>query len=213
MKRLIYLLLPLVPGVSCSPSSSSAHIASYQLVSEMDEALLNKRVSRTFEEFIASPGYRTSRDVWKGAAIEWYDPKQTRVEILLNQQRGRLYIKNQIAMDFPACSGKSGSHDTPKGSFRISEKKLEHRSTLYGAFVNAAGDVVKGSVRASDKSPAGTAFQGTKMPYWMRFNGAIGMHTGPVLRDGASHGCVRIPPEACSIIYEKTAIGTPVIVK
>ena len=211
MKSSICSLVALVLLGACSQTPTMESLI--RTGDQLDAEARNKRVARTFEQFIASPNYRFSRDVWRGAAIEWYAPSQTRVEILLDQQRGRLYIKNQIAMDFPACTGKSGTHDTPKGQFRISEKKLEHRSTLYGSYVDAAGDVVKGGAHSSDKAPAGTTFRGTKMPYWMRFNGAIGMHTGTVLRDGDSHGCVRIPPEACSIIFEKTTVGTPVIVK
>lgn len=211
MKPFICSLIPLVFIAACSQTPTMESLI--RTGDQLDAEARNKRVARTFEQFIASPNYRFSRDVWRGAAVEWYAPSQTRVEILLDQQRGRLYIKNQIAMDFPACTGKSGTHDTTKGQFRISEKKLEHRSTLYGSYVDAAGDVVKGGVHSSDNAPDGTTFRGTKMPYWMRFNGAIGMHTGTVLRDGDSHGCVRIPPEACSIIFEKTTVGTPVIVK
>lgn len=210
MKHLFILLSALFLCVACSQPTQEELIRTGD---QLDAAARNKRVARTFEEFVASPQYRMSRDIWRGAAVQQYNPKQTRVEILLEQQRGRLYINNQIAMDFPACTGKGGAYETPKGRFRISEKKLEHRSSLYGSYVNAAGNVVKGGVRSSDVAPAGSHFQGTKMPYWMRFNGAIGMHTGTVLREGASHGCVRIPPEACSIIYAKTAVGTPVIVK
>ena len=67
--------------------------------------------------------------------------------------------------------------------------------------------------RARTEAAAGATFRGTLMPYWMRFNGAIGMHTGVVQRDGASHGCVRVPEEACSVLFEKLAVGSKVIVK
>lgn len=212
MKKTSLLLLPLVLcTVACSQKPTVAELM--RTGDQMEVEARNKRVARTFEQFIASPGYRNSRDIWRGAAVEWYAPRQTRVEILLDQQRGRLYIKDQIAMDFPACTGRSGEYETPTGKFRITEKKLEHRSSLYGSYVNAAGDVVKGGVHSSEEAPEGSRFEGTKMPYWMRFNGAIGMHTGAVFREGSSHGCVRIPPEACSIIFAKTTVGTPVIVK
>ena len=180
---------------------------------EMEQATRNKRVSRTFEDFIASPFYRSSRDYWRGAAIEQYNPAASRVEILLEEQRGRLYINDTIAMNFPVCTGTEGEHETPPGTFRITEKKREHRSSLYGSFVDAAGDVVKGKVHSSDAAPAGTRFEGTRMDYWMRFNGAIGMHTGVIQREGESHGCVRVPEEACSILFDKLAVGSVVIVK
>lgn len=211
LKSCVILLSSLIMCAACTQPSAEEL---FEAGDRLDAEARNKRVARTFEQFIASPGYRTSRDIWRGAALELYNPQRTYVEILLNQQRGRLYINDQIAMDFPACTGVDGSkYETPVGHFRISEKKKDHRSTLYGSYVNAADEIVKGGVRSTDAAPAGTTFKGTELPYWMRFNGAIGMHTGDVLREGSSHGCVRIPIEACSIIFEKVTIGTPVIVK
>lgn len=184
----------------------------YRQGEAMEKATKNKRVSRTFEEFIASPGYRDSRDMWRGAAIEQCNPSASRVEILLNEQRGRLYINGQIAMDFPVCSGRVGGRETPKGTFRITQKARDYRSNLYGSFVDSQGRYVK-SASASDKAPAGTVFKGAPMPYWMRFNGAIGMHVGNVYREGESHGCVRVPEEACSILFDKLAVGSVVVVR
>lgn len=180
---------------------------------EWELASKNKRVTRSFEEFINSPNYSQSRDMWRGKALALHDPRHSHVEILLAEQRGRLYIRDQVAMDFPVCSGRVGGHETPRGRFRISEKEREHRSTLYGSWVNAKDEVVKSDATAGKKAPAGTHFRGTLMPYWMRFNGAVGMHVGSVYRSGASHGCVRIPPEACSILFDKLAVGSIVVVK
>ena len=208
MYRLIALTLLLLTA-ACQPTPEDFFRAGDRL----EEEARHKRVSRTFEAFIASPNYRNSRDYWRGAAIEQYNPAASYVEILLEEQRGRLYINGQIAMDFPVCSGSIDGHETPKGTFRISEKKPEHRSSLYGSFVDAQGNVVKSKVHSSDRKPAGTRLEGTLMPYWMRFNGAIGMHTGVILREGVSHGCVRVPEEACSILFDKLAVGSKVIVK
>ncbi len=179
----------------------------------MERATKHKKVGRSFEDFIAGPNYRHSRDFWRGRALEQHDPKHSRVLILLDEQRGRLYIREKIAMDFPVCSGSYGGNETPRGRFRISEKKREHRSSLYGSFVNARDKVVKAGVSSADKAPAGTHFRGSLMPYWMRFNGAVGMHVGSVYREGASHGCVRVPEEACSILFDKLGVGSVVEVK
>ncbi len=172
-----------------------------------------KRVAFSYEAFVASPGYRTSRDIWRGRAIEQHDPQYSHVEVLLNEQRGRLYIRGQIAMDFPICSGRVGGSETPRGTFRISQKEKEYRSNRYGFYVDANGDYVKGGAVAGKPGPAGTHFKGARMPYWMRFNGAIGLHVGDVHREGDSHGCVRVPEEACSILFDKLAVGSAVIVK
>lgn len=208
MKSRILLPLLLLP-LACTPTPEDY----YRMGDEMEEAARNKRVARTFEEFIASPNYRMSRDFWRGAALEYYSPADSRVEILLNEQRGRLYIFDLIAMDFPICSGRVGGSETPTGTFRITEKKREHHSNLYGSFVDAQGKTVQSKVRSTDPAPKGSTFEGTLMPYWMRFNGAIGMHTGNIYRESNSHGCVRVPEEACSILFEKLDIGSKVIVK
>lgn len=181
----------------------------------LDAAAKNQYKAKSFTDFVNSPTYRGSRDIWRGGAIQLYDPAHSRVEVLLKEQRGRLYIQNRIAMDFPLCSGRVGGSETPTGTFRISQKcREEYRSNLYGSFVNPATDaVVKSGVSSSDVPPAGTVFKGAEMPYWMRFNGAIGMHVGSVHRDAASHGCVRVPVEACSILFEKLGVGSVVIVK
>lgn len=208
MFRYTALLLALLV-MGCQPSPEDF----YRQGDEMEAASKHKKVSRTFSDFVNSPHYRHSRDFWRGGSINQYNPLNSRVEILLNEQRGRLYINDLIAMDFPVCTGVAGETETPRGTFFISEKKPEHRSTLYGSFVDAQGNTIESSVHSSDIPPAGTRFEGTLMPYWMRFNGAIGMHTGRIERYGLSHGCVRVPEEACSILYEKLEVGSQVIVK
>lgn len=212
-------LLSLLPGLSllsCSSQQSAEQLQRhYQSEGDrLDEEAKGKRVAYTFERFINSPGYRTSRDVWRGAALQLYDPQHSRVEILLDVQRGRLYIQDQIAMDFPVCSGRVGGHETPRGSFRITQKIRDHRSNLYGSLVDAkTGKVVRWNAEAGDARPAGTLFRGASMPFWMRFNGSIGMHVGQVHRESKSHGCVRIPVEACETLYDKLAVGSRVIVR
>lgn len=198
----------------CLSCASQSERAKWERAGDiMEEATRNKKVASTFESFINSPTYRGSRDMWRGSALRQYNPKNSYVEILLDVQRGRLYINDTIAMDFPVCSGRVGGHETPKGTFRISQKAKDYRSNRYGNFVNAAGKVVKYNVSTSDSRPAGTTFRGASMPYWMRFNGAVGMHVGSVHREGQSHGCVRVPVEACEILFDKLAVGSRVIVK
>lgn len=208
MKK-ISLIFPLICLLSCQQSAYNPYAEGNRL----ELAAKNKRVARTFEEFIASPGYTESRDMWRGNALHGYDPKNSRVEILLKEQRGRLYINDMIAMDFPVCSGRVGGHETPTGRFRITEKEREHRSSIYGSFVDANNKIVQGDAKSSDKAPRGAKFMGASMPYWMRFNGSIGLHVGNVYRSGASHGCVRVPVEACSILFEKLGVGSLVVVK
>ncbi len=172
-----------------------------------------RNTSPTFEQFVASPNYALSGDFWRSAAIEQTDPANSRVVILLDSQRGRLYINEQIAMDFPVCTGKENTHETPVGDFKITQKVREHRSSIYGSFVDGDGKIVKGGIRSNDKRPEGTTYRGASMPYWMRFNGSIGIHEGDVWRKSQSHGCVRVPTEVAEILFEKLENGSKVQVR
>lgn len=185
----------------------------YRDVDAWERATRNARKAYSHEAFVASENYRYSRDMWRGAALNQHAPAHSYVVILLAEQRGRLYINDRIAMDFPVCSGRVGGHETPTGTFHITEKRAEYRSHSYGSFVDANDNIVKGGIASWDAAPAGSHFKGASMPYWMRFNGAIGMHVGNVHRESDSHGCVRIPEEACKILFSKLGVGSRVIVK
>ncbi len=208
-KALFPLCLVLLLAACSSPSPERLRAEGARL----EEEARGKKLAFTYEAFIASPQYRYSRDMWRGRALEQHDPQHSHVEVLLKEQRGRLYINGQIAMDFPVCSGRVGGSETPRGTFRISQKVEDYRSNRYGFYVDKDDNFVKGGAVAGKPGPAGTHFKGARMPYWMRFNGAIGMHVGDVHREGESHGCVRVPEEACSILFEKLAVGSKIIVK
>lgn len=210
IKRVVLLLASTLAVVSCQRTADDY----YRMGDRWDQATKNKKVSYRWEDFIASPNYQTSRDYWRGKALEQYNPAGSHVEILLKEQRGRLYINGQIAMDFPVCTGRIGGSETPRGSFRITEKKREHRSSRYGCFVDAEDNLVMANVTSSQRPPAGAHFKGSKMDYWMRFNGAIGLHVGNIVeRTGQSHGCVRLPEEPSAILFQKLSVGSRVIVK
>jgi lipoprotein-anchoring transpeptidase ErfK/SrfK len=51
------------------------------------------------------------------------------------------------------------------------------------------------------------------MPYFLRFNGAVGMHAGYLPGYPASHGCIRLPLEMARHFYNNSSHGTPVIVR
>ncbi len=199
MYRLV-MMLPLILLAACSSAPDG-------------DIKVKRNTTPTFEQFVASPYYATSGDFWRSAAIEQTDPKNSKVIILLDEQRGRLYIGGAIAMDFPVCTGKENTHETPEGRFRISQKVEKHRSSIYGSFVDASGKIVKGGIRSSDQRPEGTEYRGASMPYWMRFNGSIGIHEGDVWRKSSSHGCVRVPTEVAKILFEKMEVGSVVEVR
>jgi len=63
---------------------------------------------------------------------------------------------------------------------------------------------------ADMKVPRGGKFIPAPMRYFMRFNGADGMHSGYLPGYPASHGCVRMPDEMAIAFFNAVDVGTPV---
>ena len=134
------------------------------------------------------------------------------VEISLREQRGLLLVNKAIAMDFPVATGRS-SHPTPKGSYKILEKKKAHSSNLYGHIVGGDGSTVVGDADTRDHAvPVGGRFVGAPLPYWMRMTTTgVGMHVGHVPgHRPASHGCIRLRRETATELFALLPVGTPV---
>ncbi|OHE74987.1 MAG: hypothetical protein A3F67_04865 [Verrucomicrobia bacterium RIFCSPHIGHO2_12_FULL_41_10] len=134
--------------------------------------------------------------------------------ISLSRQRAFVYVGNRLAIDSPICSGKRTGM-TPKGQFTILEKDLNHRSTIYGNFVDNLGRVVKAGVSTRiDSAPSGTHFVGAPMKRFLRMTlKGIGLHAGYLPGYPDSHGCIRLPADMATIIYNMVPLGTPVVVE
>jgi lipoprotein-anchoring transpeptidase ErfK/SrfK len=148
------------------------------------------------------------------ALLEQATPDNVSIEISLAEQRGLLLINGAIAMDFPVATGRK-SHPTPVGSYTIRAKEREYYSNLYGRITDAAGAVVVADADSrKDAVPEGGAFAGSSMPYWMRLTDTgVGMHVGYVPGGRtASHGCIRLKKDTAAELFERTKIGTPVVV-
>jgi lipoprotein-anchoring transpeptidase ErfK/SrfK len=101
---------------------------------------------------------------------------------------------------------------TPAGKFSVLEKDPDHRSSVYGNFLDRGGRVVRGGVSLKiDSAPSGTHYQGAPMKWFMRLTeDGVGMHIGILPGYPASHGCVRLPADIAPLIYQKVKVGTPV---
>ncbi len=159
----------------------------------------------------AGNGYRRNSQLWNKSTKTLKTDAPRRLVINTKTQRGRLYAGDQVVMDFPVTTGKAGKR-TPKGTFSISEKIANKRSNLYGSFVKK-DRVVRSGVHVGDKRPKGSSFKGAKMPYWMRFNGSVGIHAGPLRNSPSSNGCVRVPSSVAPVIYKNMAKGGKIVVQ
>ncbi len=135
-----------------------------------------------------------------------------RIHIDLREQRAYFYKGNQLVGVSLISSGREG-YRTPSGNFKIIQKNANHRSNLYGDYVDAAGNVVKKDVGIKrDPQPPGTRFLGAEMPYFLRIHGGVGMHAGFLPGYPASHGCIRLPKQMAQIFFNNVTYGTPVTV-
>lgn len=141
-------------------------------------------------------------------------PENSSIVISLCKQRAYFLVNGETAIDSPISSGKRAGM-TPKGTYKISEKDADHRSSVYGDFVSQrTGKVVRAGVSTKiDSAPSGTIYRGAPMRWFMRLtNDGVGMHTGILPGYPASHGCIRMPDEIAKLFYSKVVIGTQVIV-
>lgn len=112
------------------------------------------------------------------------------IVIDLEEQRGYAVEGGEIKFSGKISSGVKGK-ETPRGNFKITEKKEKHKSTLW-------------------PKPNG----GAKMPYMMRLSGSpYALHLGHVPNRPDSHGCVRLENGFAQKIYKWADIGTKVNIK
>ncbi len=141
-------------------------------------------------------------------------PDESHIIVSLPKQRAYLMKGDQVVIDSPISSGKRG-HTSPSGRFTVLEKDKNHRSSIYGDFVDSAGRVVRRGVSSrSDSAPSGTHYVGADMKWFMRLTGdGVGMHVGFLPGYAASHGCIRMPSQAAELFYKHVKVGTPVEVQ
>jgi hypothetical protein len=155
------------------------------------------------------PGTATSEGYWRGDDARG----SAKIVVHVAEQRAYFYKGRKLVGESTVSTGKRG-FDTPPGHYRVIQKDKDHVSSEFGDYVNGHGQVVRSNIDVrKDPQPAGTHFDGARMPYFMRFNGGYGMHAGYVPRFRASHGCIRLPARMARHFFENTPDDTPVIVK
>ena len=135
----------------------------------------------------------------------------TSVEIDLEAQTAYVLQNGRPILATPISSGRNG-HLTERGAFTILEKERSHYSSMYGKIVDARGNTIVADADADMRVPPGGKFIPAPMHYFMRFNGADGMHAGYLPGYPASHGCVRMPEQYAIALFDLVTVGTPVTV-
>lgn len=134
------------------------------------------------------------------------------IRIVLGEQMVYLYKGGHLAGGSPISSGSEG-YDTRPGQYRVIEKDIDHKSSIYGDYEDMYGNVIMTNIdNRKDRRPPGTRFEGAKMYYFMRIYGGVGMHQGYLPGYPASHGCIRLPGHMAEKFFHQCPHGTPVTV-
>jgi len=131
----------------------------------------------------------------------------------LGEQQAYLYRGKYRTAASRISSGREG-HRTPLGHFQVIRKDIDHRSSLYGDYVDDAGSVVKANVDSrKDSKPPHSHFLGASMPFFVEFSPGYGLHQGYLPGVPASHGCIRLPYWKARQFYDAAQVGTSVTVR
>lgn len=166
----------------------------------------------SYEHFVTHNNYPTTMKVYRDEQLLSGAGGRSPIYICLEQQRGRIYVGDRVAADWPVSTGVEG-HPTKTGSFKVLEKKENYSSNLYGKIKDANGKTVNHNATAEvDPIPEGGRFDGSPMPYWQRLTwDGLGMHVGKVKAGKRlSHGCIRTPKEIAAELYKITTFRTRV---
>ena len=136
---------------------------------------------------------------------------QYSVQIDIGEQKAYLLYDDRAIMESPISSGRYG-HLTPNGTFTITDKDLNHTSSIYGRIEDEYGRTVVSDADVDMPVGYGTRFVNAPMRYYMQFAPGIGMHAGYLPGYPASHGCVRMPEEQSDRVFPSRLVGTPVTV-
>ena len=157
-----------------------------------------------------SPQDRVRYQLWD---YQWKpDPNEpiTRVEVRIGEQRVYVYQGDSVAGESPITTGKPG-HETPPGHYSVLVKDIDHKSNLYGVFLDSNGYVIDGNAEAGQKPPAGAVYDSADMPYYLRIrDDGVGLHAGYLPGYPASHGCIRMPHAFAELLFSNISVGTPV---
>jgi lipoprotein-anchoring transpeptidase ErfK/SrfK len=135
------------------------------------------------------------------------------IVVKLKEQQAYLYRGRFVTASSRISSGREG-YRTPTGQFSVTRKDEDHRSSLYGDYVDDSGRVVRPNVDVrKDPKPPHSHFLGAAMPYFLEFSPGYGLHQGYLPGVPASHGCIRLPYWKARQFFNTAHAGTPVIVK
>lgn len=137
----------------------------------------------------------------RAASHDGNDMGSTYAEVDLSTQQMYFIQNGQVVLQSAIVTGNPNKgNGTPQGVYSLAYKALDQ--------------VLRGT-----KQPDGSYEYETPVKYWMPFNGGIGFHDatwqssfgGSRYQTHGSHGCVNLPYDIASQLYQLISAGTPVV--
>src|SRR5213080_3968102 len=117
---------------------------------------------------MAVGGCSTVNDLITSNLPESHSGRAT-IVVNLREQEAYLYRGGYRTASSRISSGREG-YRTPIGRFQVIRKDEDHRSGLYGDYVDDWGEIVKANVdRRHDRRPPHSHFLGAPMPFYLEF--------------------------------------------
>ena len=109
---------------------------------------VNEHVAQAYNQHTSADD---SVSYWDGDGV----PGSPHIEVKLAEQRAYYYKGDQLVGISQVSTGREG-HDTPTGSFKVLQKDKDHRSSLYGDYVDVhnPATVVKSQRRTRGRPEA-----------------------------------------------------------
>ncbi len=177
--------------------------------------------SKCYTDFKKKTNLKKSFKVFKDRSLlSKANGKNTHIKVDVSEQRVRLYVDGKVALCSPCTTGAKRKLEpntrtirdkrTPKGTFKITEKISDKRSTIFGKFYRNGKMVYKGD-RRKYRGPK-AKYKGASLKNWMRLTSSgIGLHASKyVKRHPGTNGCIRLPFKVAHTIFSKVNKGTKV---
>ena len=179
--------------------------------------------SNCYADFKNKTNLKTSFKVFKDKKLlAKANKKNTHIKVDVKQQRIKLLVNGKVALSSPCTTGAKRKFEpntkiyrdkrTPKGTFKITEKISNKRSSIFGKYYRNGKLVYKGDKRKYRGSKRGLRYEGASLKNWMRLTSSgIGLHASKYIkRYPGTNGCIRLPYKVARTIFSKVSTGTKV---
>jgi lipoprotein-anchoring transpeptidase ErfK/SrfK len=183
----------------------------------------NNSTSKCYADFKRKTNLKSSFKVFKDKKLlAKANEKNTHLKVDVKTQRIKLFVDGKVALSSPCTTGAKRKFEpntkiyrdkrTPKGTFKITEKISDKRSSIFGKYYRKGKVVYKGDKRKYRGSKKGLKYKGASLKHWMRLTSSgIGLHASKyVKRHPGTNGCIRLPFKVAKTIFAKVKTGTKV---